>query len=103
HAIRPDPAACRILASATRAQAALTEDLAGGVEPGRAHYPAAGVRRGAAQVQAAEWRLVARVAGDRAEGEELAGSHRPLEDVAACEVENALAVEGRQDLHVAVG
>ena len=48
---RPLPAG--ILASTTRAQAALTKDLTGGVEAGRAHHPAAGVGRGAAQVEAA--------------------------------------------------
>src|SRR5437763_14636716 len=45
------PAAC--------AQATLTQDLACGIEAGRAHHAASGVGGGAAQVQAAERRPVA--------------------------------------------
>ena len=55
---------------------------------------------GAAEVEAGDRRPVARVAGNGTEREELAGSHRALEDVAAREVEDALEVRRRQHLAV---
>src|SRR5215204_4503212 len=82
------------------AQATLAQDLAGGIEPRRAHHPAAGMGCGAAQIEARNRRPVARVARHRTEREELAGSHRALEDVAAREIEDAFEVRRRQHLAV---
>ena len=75
-------------------------DLLGGAEALRAHYPAARMGGGAAQIEPADRRPVARVAGHGTECEELAGSHRALEDVAAREVEDAFEVRRRQHLAV---
>src|SRR5205807_6077585 len=70
------------------------------VIPTRPHDPAARMRGGAAQVQAADGRAVARPSGERAQEEELRQRHRALENVAAREPETALQVERREDLPI---
>src|SRR5205807_5736922 len=74
------------------------EDYAGGVQPGCAHDPTAGVGGRAAQVQVAHRRAVAGEARHRAEKEELIQRHGPLEDVPTGQVERPLQVYRSQHL-----
>src|SRR2546427_686819 len=63
-----------------------------GVVPTRPNPPAAGVRRGAAEIQSFDRRTVVGVARGRPQKKELQQRHRPLKDVPAGESEATLEV-----------
>ena len=70
------------------------------VPPGRAHDSAAGMRRRAAHVEAADRRAVLRPAGRGAQEEQLLERQLALEDVAFGQAPLALEVERREHLAV---
>ena len=70
----------------------VAQHFLGGVFPTGAHYAAAGMRGGAAQIEIRDRCAMIGPAGDRAEREQLAERHGALEDVPAGQTVDAFQI-----------
>src|SRR5687767_1858488 len=76
----------------------ILQDLAAGIEPRRARDPAAGMRAGAAKIQAFDRRPVLSPSEKRPKREELIERMFTMKDVTAGQAVNLFQVERRQNL-----
>src|SRR3990172_2869776 len=88
------------LVASRRPAAKVAQDLPGRVVSRCPHYPTAGMRPGATEIEPRNRGSIPRPAGERAHEEQPVQRHLAVEDVASGQGELALQVERAEDLPV---